>query len=68
MNQAILADKNIIVIGERNRLQLAIKHTIARSLGKIISRPDSLDPFDSSFDYPKPHEFMRLQWRGIYPV
>lgn len=68
MNQAVPASERIIVIGERNGLQLAIKHTIARSLGKIISRADSLDSFDSSFDYPKPHESMRSQWREIYPV
>ncbi len=68
MNQAIPAKESITVIGERNGLQLAIKHTVARGLGKIISRPDSLDSFDSSFDYPKPRESMRLQWREIYPV
>jgi hypothetical protein len=68
MNQAIPAKESITVIGGRNGLQLAIKHTVARGLGKIISRTDSLDSFDSSFDYPKPRESMRLQWREIYPV
>jgi hypothetical protein len=33
-------------IGERNGLQLAIKHTVARRLGKIISRLDSPDLID----------------------
>jgi hypothetical protein len=68
MNQAIPAKESITVIGEQNGLQLAIKYTIARGLGKIISRPDSLDSFDSSFDYLKPCESMRSQWREIYPV
>src|SRR5258708_15115820 len=46
MNQAIPAKESITVIGERTGLQLAIKHTIARGLGKIISRPDSPDLID----------------------
>ena len=68
MNQAIPAKESITVIGEQDGLQLAIKYTIARGLGIIISRPDSLDSFDSSFDYLKPRESMRSQWREIYPV
>jgi len=43
MNQAIPAKESITVIGEGNGLQLGIKHSIARGLGKIISRPDSPD-------------------------
>src|SRR6266404_2520934 len=41
MNQAIPAKESITLIGERNGLQLAIKHTTTRGLGEIISRPDS---------------------------
>jgi hypothetical protein len=68
MNQAIPAKESITVIGEQDGPQLAIKYTIARGLGIIISRPDSLDSFDSSFDYLTPRESMRSQWREIYPV
>ena len=68
MNQGTPTKESITVIGERNGLQLAIKHTVARGLGKIISRPDSLDSFDSSFDYPKPRESMRSQWHEIHSV
>ncbi len=46
MNQAIPAKESITVIGEGNGLQLAIKHTIARGLGEIISRPDSPNLID----------------------
>ena len=43
MNQATHAKESTTLVGERNGLQLAIKHAIARGLGKIISRPDSPD-------------------------
>jgi dTDP-4-dehydrorhamnose 3,5-epimerase len=46
MNQATHAKESIFLVGERNGLQLAIKHNSARSLGKIISRPDSPDLID----------------------
>jgi dTDP-4-dehydrorhamnose 3,5-epimerase len=46
MNQATSAKENITLVGERDGLHLAIKHTPARSLGKIISRPDSPDLID----------------------
>jgi dTDP-4-dehydrorhamnose 3,5-epimerase len=46
MNQAIPAKENFTVVGERGGLQLAIGHNSARSLGKIISRPDSTDLID----------------------
>ncbi len=62
------AGERVTVIGERNGLELAIKHSIARGLGKIISRPDSLDWFDSPFDYLKRRESTRLQLQEIYPV
>jgi len=38
-----LADERITVIGARNGLELAIRRSSTRSLGKIISRPDSSD-------------------------
>jgi hypothetical protein len=62
------AGERVTVIGERNGLQLPIKHTIAGGLEKIISRPDSLDWFDSPFDYLKPRQSARLQLQKIYPV
>ncbi len=37
------ADEGITVIGARNGLELAIRRSPTRSLGKIISRPDSSD-------------------------
>jgi len=46
MNHASQAKEGITAIGERNGLQLAIKHAAAKSLGKIISRPDSPDLID----------------------
>ena len=46
MNQATPAKESITVVGERNGLQLAIQHSPAKSLGKIISRPDSPDLID----------------------
>ncbi len=38
-----LADERITVIGARNGLELAIRRSSTRSLGKVISRPDSAD-------------------------
>lgn len=46
MNQATPAKETITVVGERNGLQLAIQPAPAKSLGKIISRPDSTDLID----------------------
>jgi dTDP-4-dehydrorhamnose 3,5-epimerase len=43
MNQATSAKESVTVVGERNGLQLAIRSSSTRSLGKIISRPDSPD-------------------------
>jgi dTDP-4-dehydrorhamnose 3,5-epimerase len=43
MNQATSAKESFTVVGERNGLQLAIRSSSTRSLGKIISRPDSPD-------------------------
>jgi hypothetical protein len=68
MNRATPAGERVTFIGERKGQQLAIKHTVARGLGKIISRPDSLDWFDPPFDYLKPRESTRLQLREISPV
>src|SRR5712691_2381779 len=42
-SQVSLADERITLIGARNGLELAIKPTSARSIGKVISRPDSPD-------------------------
>jgi hypothetical protein len=68
MNQGTLARESVSVFGEHDGLQLTIKRASNRKLAKIILRPDSLDSFDSSFDYPKLRESMRSQWREIYPV
>src|SRR5712692_7750496 len=38
-----LADERITVIGARSGLELAIRRSSTRSLGKVISRPDSAD-------------------------
>jgi dTDP-4-dehydrorhamnose 3,5-epimerase len=46
MNQATHAKESITLVGERDGLQLAIKHNSSRGLGKIISRPDSPDLID----------------------
>jgi dTDP-4-dehydrorhamnose 3,5-epimerase len=46
MNQATPARESITVVGEHDGLQLAIQHGPAKSLGKIISRPDSADLID----------------------
>jgi len=46
MNQATPAKERITVVGENDGLQLAIKHNSAKSLGKIIARPDSTDLID----------------------
>jgi dTDP-4-dehydrorhamnose 3,5-epimerase len=46
MNQATPARENITVIGERDGLQLAIQRGPTKSLGKIISCPDSPDLID----------------------
>ena len=46
MNQATSAKESITVVGERNGLHLAITSSSTRSLGKIISRPDSPDLID----------------------
>src|SRR2546427_11614426 len=42
-SQVSLADERITVIGARNGLELAIRRSSTRSLGKVISRPDSAD-------------------------
>ena len=42
-NRAVLAENDITGVGERNGLELAIRRQAARSLGKVISRPDSVD-------------------------
>src|SRR2546427_12720209 len=42
-SQVSLADEGITLIGARNGLELAIRRSPARSLGKVISRPDSSD-------------------------
>ncbi|MFI5057721.1 MAG: dTDP-4-dehydrorhamnose 3,5-epimerase family protein [Candidatus Acidiferrales bacterium] len=46
MNQATHAKESTTLVGERNGLQLAIKHANARGLGTIISRLDSPDLID----------------------
>jgi dTDP-4-dehydrorhamnose 3,5-epimerase len=46
MNQATAAKESSTVVGERNGLQLAIRTSSTRSLGIIISRPDSPDLID----------------------
>ena len=46
MNQATPAKESVSVVGEHDGLQLAIKRSSTRSLGKIISRPDSADLID----------------------
>jgi hypothetical protein len=68
MNQATPARESVLVVGERDGLQLVIKRASNRNLGKIISRPNLLDSFSSSFVYPKPRESVRSQWREIYAV
>lgn len=68
MNQAPPPRESVSVVGEHDGLQLAIKRASNRNLGKSISRPDSLDSFDSSFSYPKPRESMRSQWHEIHSV
>src|SRR6202521_401774 len=46
MNQATSAKESSTIVGERNGLLLAIRSSSTRSLGKIISRPDSPDLID----------------------